>query len=251
MKEEKYVKDYFKKKGTVAKWWNPTKSDYSYLYEYELNIIKKEISKQNKECALEISCGKGRCTKELNYLFKEYLATDISREMLSIAKKECPNVKFKIEDAEKLSFHSEYFDILFCIAAIVHYPNPQFALNEFYRVLKKKGILILDSDNTRSIRRIVKWIYRFFEKNKNIRGSDIFSTYTRKEIINMVKKAGFKIKKVRYIGLLSPITCHTKNGKEKIIFNEKKARIIHKLKIDNIPILNRLATYHLIIAEKI
>lgn len=171
--------------------------------------------------------------------------------MLSIAQKECPKVKFKIEDAEELSFHSDSFDILFCIAAIVHYPNPQFALNEFYRVLKKKGILIIDSDNTMSIRRIVKKVYRFFERNKDIRGSDIFRTYTKKEIINMIKNAGFKIKKVRYIGLLSPITCHTKDGKEKIIFNEKKAKTFHKLRIDNIPILNRLATYHLIIAEKI
>ena len=250
MKSTKYVKNYFKKRGTVSKWWNPTKGDYAYLFEYQLNKISSWLSKERKGCALEVSCGKGRGTKKLNKLFGKYLATDLSKEMLSISKKGCPNVKFQKEDAEDLSIKSETQDVVICLAAIVHYPNPQKALDEFYRVLKPGRVLVFDSDNSASLRRIVKRVYRFFEGNKFVFGGDIFQPYSKKQIKNMLKGAGFKIEKFKYVGTISPIECHKKDKKSRIIIGVKVAKLFHKLGIDKIPIINWLATYHLILARK-
>ena len=250
MKKTKYVKDYFKKKGTVAKWWNPTLGDYAYLFEYQLDKIFSWLSKEKRDNGLEVSCGKGRGTKKLHTLFKNYLATDISKEMLSIAKKECPKVKFKQEDAENLSIKSSTQDAVICLAAIVHYPNPQKALNEFYRVLRPNGVLVFDSDNSKSLRRIVKGIYRFFEGNKSVFGEDIFQPYSKKRIKTMLKKAGFKIEKLEHVGTISPIECHKKDGSSVVLIGPRFSKFAHKLRVDKIPGINRLATYHLILARK-
>lgn len=246
----RYVKDYFMKRGTVSKWWNPTKGDYSYLFNYQLNEIYFWLSSLPKGAALEVSCGKGRGTKRLNKLFKNYIATDISKEMIEIAKKKCPKVTFKQMDAEDLKFKPNSFNAVICLAAIVHYPNPQKALNDFYRVLKPGGFLVFDSDNKYSIRRLAKKIYRFLEGNKNIFGGDIFQTYSKKKMKIMLERSGFKIKKIRYVGTISPIEFHRKDGSSQKIVGPRVSRFFHRLGIDKIPLINRFATYHLILAQK-
>ena len=80
MRNEKEVKDYFKRKGTVVKWWNPTKGNYAYLFENQLNIIKGWLQKEKREYCLEVSCGKGRATRELESLFKIILLQIFQRK---------------------------------------------------------------------------------------------------------------------------------------------------------------------------
>lgn len=250
MLSEKKVKDYFKGKGTVVNWWNPTKGEYSYLYKHQLKIIKKWLSKEYLGDCLEISCGKGRATKELAPLFKNYLATDIAEEMILIAKKECPNIKFEKQDAENLKIKSNSKDCIICLESIVHYPNPQKALNEFYRVLKPQGILIIDYDNKKSIRRIIKNIYKIIERNSKQFGEEIFTPYSKKEFLSMVNLSGLNVEKFKYLGVISPISVHTKSNRKINILGSKASRLLNFLNLDNLPLINRLATYHLILARK-
>lgn len=46
-------------------------------------------------------------------------------------------------DAENLPFENKKFDLLVCTDSFHHYPNPQKAINEFYRVLEKNRYLLL------------------------------------------------------------------------------------------------------------
>jgi ubiquinone/menaquinone biosynthesis C-methylase UbiE len=249
MKDEKYVKKYFKNKGTVATWWNPTKSEYSYLYKKQIGIIKDWLKKVNTNSCLEVSCGKGRVTQKIHKTFNQYLATDISKEMISIAKKKLKTVDFKEEDAELLNQPKNKFDCVICLEALVHYPNPSKALKEFNRVLKKNGVLIIDYDNKYSIRRIIKSVHYKIVKEKNPRGYEIFKPYSKKEFLKMMKKASFKIKKFKYLGVISPIELVEKKRKTKII-SSKLARKLNKFPFDSIPFLNGFATFHLVLAEK-
>jgi len=125
MKNEKYVKDYFRSDNTVANWWNPTLGDYAHIFKKEELIVKNWFQGKNISSCLEVSCGKGRITKLLHNLCIDYLATDISPQMLSIAQKNVPNAHFRIEDAESLSFDCESKDAIICLEALVHYPNPE------------------------------------------------------------------------------------------------------------------------------
>jgi len=250
MRSEKYVKNYFRKKGTVANWWNPTKDDYVHIYEEQINIIKNWIKNLKNYNCLEVSCGKGRVTKQLSRSFRHYIATDISKEMLAIAKRDINNVKFKIEDAENLSFKSNSFDVVVCLEALVHYPRPENALNEFYRVLKKGGILIIDSDNVWSLRRIFKEIFKYLKitPKKDI-GEDIFCPYRKREFISMFEKSGFKIEKFNYLGIFSPIKIRTISDSFYLI-SPKVSRLLQKIPFDFVPFINKLSTYHLVLARK-
>jgi ubiquinone/menaquinone biosynthesis C-methylase UbiE len=250
MLDENFVKKYFRKEGTVSKWWNPTEGEYAYLFENQLKIIKKWLKKEKKSSCLEVSCGKGRVTKEIASNFCDYLATDISCEMLSIAKKFNISVKFEIQDAENLNVDSGSKDAIICLEALVHYSNPRKAIEEFYRVLKPNGILILDYDNKYSIRRLIKKTYQFFERSNKQFGENIFNPYSKNEAIKMIKKSGFKIESIQYLGVISPVNIHKKDGSIINVISKNLAEKFHKLDFDKIPILNRFGTYHLVLARK-
>lgn len=57
---------------------------------------------------------------------------------------------------------------------------------------------------------------------------------------------------LNYIGVVSPIRIHPKNSNlEYNIINEKVSNKLQKFNFDSVPILNRLATYYLVLARKI
>jgi ubiquinone/menaquinone biosynthesis C-methylase UbiE len=170
--------------------------------------------------------------------------------MLKITQLHCKGCKTKIEDAENISFKDNSFDAVICLCAIVHYPNPEKALSEFNRILKKGGILVLDFDNKYSFRRVVKQVINSITNNKNPQGFDIYKPYSKKESIAMVKKSGFKIRKIRCLGTISPIQIHTKSKKSVTILPSGISKINHYMCLDHIPIINKLATYHLYVLEK-
>jgi ubiquinone/menaquinone biosynthesis C-methylase UbiE len=250
MRNEQFVKEYFRKDGTVAQWWNPAEGDYAYLFAKQLELIKNWLGDENKKSCLEVSCGKGRATKQLSGLFDDYLATDISNEMLSIAKTNCQGARFELQDAENLRIDSESKDCVVCLEALVHYPNPQRAIAEFNRVLRPGGIFIVDSDNKYSIRRWVKKAYQIVERSQKQFGEDIFQPYSKKELVNMLQNHGFKIEKLMYVGTVSPISVHTKKGNTFTIIGSELSRKCYEIGLDSVPLLNRLATYHLVLARK-
>jgi len=60
----------------------------------------------------------------------------------------------------------------------------------------------------------------------------------------------FSVEKLNYVGVISPIRIHKKNAPENYIIDEKLSIRLQNLRLDNIPILNRLSTYHLVLAKK-
>lgn len=63
--------------------------------------------------------------------------------MIKIAGDKLPeNAKLYLGDANHLPFKTESFDLLICTDSFHHYPNPQVAIDKFYRVLKNEGYLL-------------------------------------------------------------------------------------------------------------
>ncbi len=179
-----------------------------------------------------------------------YLATDISSEMIDIARSHCPYLNYEQHDAENLDIGSNSKDCIICLEAFIHYPNPQKAINEFYRVLKQGGILVIDSDNKHSLRRLVKKAFQVMEGNKYQFGRNIFTPYSQSEFTEMIAAPGFSIEKLKYLGTISPITVRTKNKERLTLLSPKICERIHRLGIDEVPYINRFATYHLVLARK-
>ncbi|MBS3078730.1 class I SAM-dependent methyltransferase [Candidatus Pacearchaeota archaeon] len=109
-----------------------------------LDFIKiKENSK-----ILDAGCGTGNLLHLLEKQNKKYNLSgiDISEEMLKIAKKKLINVKLKLQSTENIYF-KESFDYVFSTEAFHHYSDYNLIMENFNKILKKDGkLIVLDFD---------------------------------------------------------------------------------------------------------
>ncbi|MFC1733859.1 class I SAM-dependent methyltransferase [candidate division KSB1 bacterium] len=68
---------------------------------------------------------------------------DLSKAMVESAKKKYPNIKFKVENAEKLSFKNNTFDAIIS-ESVTAFTDKTKSIKEYGRVLKKGGYLGLN-----------------------------------------------------------------------------------------------------------
>ena len=119
------------------------------IYGYVTKLCKKYINKEKD--VLELASGTGQFTFSLCNSAKSFTATDFSENMVSegnkranelLSEEERKTVTFSVEDATKLSYKDESFDVVLIANALHIMPNPDEALKEIMRVLKKNGVLI-------------------------------------------------------------------------------------------------------------
>jgi ubiquinone/menaquinone biosynthesis C-methylase UbiE len=68
--------------------------------------------------------------------------TDIGENMLRISREKGFITDYGVENAERLSFADNSFDVVFCKEAFHHFPRPYLALYEMIRVSKKAVVMI-------------------------------------------------------------------------------------------------------------
>ena len=98
---------------------------------------------------LDVGASTGIIDNILAKSFKEVIGTDIDKEAIVFAKKSFKkkNLKFKVEDAMKLTFKDNSFDVVICTHVYEHVPNPKKLFSEIYRVLKPGGVCYLAAQN--------------------------------------------------------------------------------------------------------
>lgn len=116
-----------------------------------LNTIK-EVSRKlclnSNTKILDIGTSTGHTALEFGRLLNCHITgIDINEESIKTAKERCKrfdlkNVNFIIDDATKMSFKDETFDVVFAgnVTSLVN--NREEALKEYWRVLKKNGYLV-------------------------------------------------------------------------------------------------------------
>ncbi len=120
------------------------KDDLWYQYTYsQISYFLKKVSKKyhfTKNMNI-LNAGSGGNT--YNVPGKHY-HVDIAEKKL----KNVPN--YYIENIESLSFPNNKFDVCICVGSVLNYCDALSALTEIARVLKHRGILILDYDQSHS-----------------------------------------------------------------------------------------------------
>lgn len=167
-------------------------------YKYVLN----ELQQLDFQKILDVGCGTGEILKSIKerYSFVQLYGLDISEEMLKQANDKLKGTATLIlGDAENITLKTNSFDLLLCTDSFHHYPNPQQAISEFYRVLKHgKFLLIADYWKPFPIRQIMNLFISYSNEG------DV-KIYSKKEIIEFLKQGGFQeiiYKKIQNSGYL-------------------------------------------------
>ena len=154
--------------------------------------------------AVELGCGRGFFTRAIARNAIQVLATDLSDEMLAVARtqlEDLQNVTVEKADCENTAFPSGRFDTVVMINVVHFIEYPAKCLQESYRILKSGGVLLL-ADYTgygMSWFSMMKIGMRFFRK----RGKP--PSYFKKnlspdELGSLVESEGFKVEDVQLIG---------------------------------------------------
>ncbi len=173
-------------------------------YRYALDAIGKITPNR----LIDIGCGPGAFLSLVAERYPEIQlnALDLSEEMIRETRERLPDSAIAtVGDAECMPLESGQYQAVTCNMSIHHYPHPQEAVNEMYRILQPGGRLILnDMDCIPPVRWAANRIF------PHLKGGDV-KMYTRQEILEMLKKAGFRQTEYRKI---SPFSFQCIAGKE-------------------------------------
>jgi SAM-dependent methyltransferase len=89
---------------------------------------------------IDICCGTGNLAAAVAARGGRVTGVDFAPTMIEIARSKVAGVDFQVGDAEALQFPSDTFNIALCSFGLWHMPEPDRALAEAARVLKRDGI---------------------------------------------------------------------------------------------------------------
>lgn len=124
-----------------AKMYGPFMSRNEKLYDTICEELKPHLTK--KMNVLELACGTGQLSFPLAKEVHLWEATDFAPAMITEARKiPAPScLHFSVADATNLPYADETFDMVIIANALHIMPDPELALKEIFRVLKKNGEL--------------------------------------------------------------------------------------------------------------
>ncbi len=193
---------------------------------------------KNDDRVLDFGCGNGRLLEILKNKAITYVGTDISQNLIELAKAKYPqrqNDFIKLSGQSILPFNNNYFNVVFSIAVFHHFPRDyaQIMAREIYRITAPNGKLIITCWNLKqkkywrklfNLKLILQKIFHTKEA-KNLGWKDVYIDfknnkgeifqrfhhfYSLKELQKIFSSVGFSIEK-----------CFIKEGKNIILIAQK------------------------------
>lgn len=184
------------------------------LFEPYGKYTASRIDTTNLSEVLELACGTGRVTQYIRKALPanvNFLATDISSDMLEIAKKRVGNdgIHFKQEDIQNLSFTNDSFDLAICQFGMMFLPDRQKGLSEIFRVLRPGGKLMCFTwndlpHNSLFQLQIHDLMLPYFAGEDTTRLIVPFSMYDKQALQGWMQNAGFRQIDIETVELDSP-----------------------------------------------
>lgn len=138
---------------------------------------------------LDAGCGTGILPRL--YETKDIFGIDMSYEML----KYYPTSQKANMSAEDLIFENEHFNTIFCRSLLHHLPNPEKALSEFRRVIKRGGRVLIWETNKSFIAQIIRRLTQH--------GGRFSEYHTAFNNLPSLVSKYFEVEKVVYCGFLA------------------------------------------------
>jgi ubiquinone/menaquinone biosynthesis C-methylase UbiE len=170
--------------------------------------VASQVDASSVKIALEIACGTGRVTRHLRSAIApeaKLIATDLSPDMLQVAKEELKDlpIEWQVADAQELPFEDNSIDLIVCCFGYMFVPEKIKAFKEAWRVLRPGGNLLfttwdrLELNGATHIHRQV--IKKFLGGKLPESYTTAFSMHNEDEINTMLAEAGFREIKVERV----------------------------------------------------
>jgi ubiquinone/menaquinone biosynthesis C-methylase UbiE len=146
-----------------------------------------------EDTLLDVACGGGHTALYFAPLVRSVVASDLTMQMLKRAQEYISeeggveNVTFREADAEDLPFPAGAFTLLTCRIAPHHFPDVPRALQEFHRVLRRGGRMVIIDTQLPDDPEIAE----FYQTMEKMRDPTHVRAYRREEWSQMVTEAGF------------------------------------------------------------
>jgi ubiquinone/menaquinone biosynthesis C-methylase UbiE len=122
-----------------------------YQNAYDLSIRKTRAVLSPDQEVLESGCGTGIISLGIAPFVKSVVATDISPQMIAVAKSKAENlsianVEFRVCDGYSLPYDSQAFDVVLLFNVLHFVKEPAALLHEAHRLLRPSGYLVSATD---------------------------------------------------------------------------------------------------------
>ena len=221
--------------------WPTNDKWYEYTYKEILTYLKTFEKEHNiNKNTLIINAGSAGNTYGIT---GEHYHIDISeKHLLNV-----PNSV--VGSIENMPFTDSYFDVCICVGSVINYCDAFCSLGEIYRVLKPKGLLVLDFDQSKS--------FEYFGTKYYSENAEIVETfnsgfkdrtwiYSENYIDSVLKSCNFKTLKKHHYHCLSALAYRFSKDEIKA---SKYARF-DKL-VTKIPFLKNISCNIILTAQKI
>lgn len=178
-----YGKDYFSGKNSF--FYRLGYGKMPFLFDSQFKPIKKYAENIKSGNVLDIGCAYGFMLERFPYSFKRF-GLDVSEYAIKIAEKRLSDAVLKVGDAQdKIPFKSNLFDIVLMNDVLEHLENPEAALRNTKKVLRKGGMLYITTPNLNAVRRA---FFKIPDKREHH-----ISMFKHSDLIRLLEFLGYEI----------------------------------------------------------
>ena len=190
-----------------TEFWSKVAAKYDRVVDLQIGtetraLVRERLREERQlGSVVEFGCGTGYYTQVLAEKSATVIATDLSPEMLEIAKErvQAANITFLTEDCQSTSFAAAMFDTAF-ISLVLHFVDTKRTLVEMHRILKSGGMLIIANVDFHALRGLdrlrstIRVLYHgatgyWLKPPKHF----ITKILSEKQLCDLLDRSGFKV----------------------------------------------------------
>lgn len=150
---------------------------------------------------LDAGCSDGQVMEMIAKKGNDVFGFDLSKNAVEIAKKR--GLKVKTGNLLEIPFEDSSFDVVFCSHVIEHIFDTNKTLEEFHRVLRKGGKLIIMTENLNSLKERILFL---FGRTPTVMADPSHVKFFNPKSIRMaLSNASFEVEKIKGTHIAFPI----------------------------------------------
>lgn len=161
----------------------------------KLHAVLDLIDSYKPKKILDVGCAGGWFLSEISKRFPsaKFTGVDVYKPAVLYAGKQYKSLTFITADAHKLPFPDDSFDLVICTEVLEHVINPEEVMMEITRILKKKGVAIIEMDSGNFLFRII-WHW-WTNMRKGVWKDAHIHAFTARKLEELLKKSKLRVKK--------------------------------------------------------